>query len=145
MTRAQWLVFLRDRSHHYAAQPYQQLATVYRSAGLEDDARAVLIAQQDHRLRHNLLSSRTKLRLRLVKLTVGYGYQSWRAVVCLALVLAVAFVIAASRTTGAVRTPASPAHPPAACSFVDVVGLGKLLASSAANRWTAPVPAVILA
>lgn len=126
MARAEWLTFLRDRSYRYAAQPYQQLATVYRSAGREDDARAVLIAQQDHRLRNGLLSGKTRLRLRLFKLTLGYGYQSWRAAVCLALVLAcaIAFVITASRTTDAVKTPESPQHPPAACSFVDSVGLG---------------------
>lgn len=135
MTRAEWLVFLRDRSHQYAAQPYQQLASVYRSAGLEDDSRAILIAQQDDRLRNGLLSGSTRLRLRLLKLTLGYGYQSWRAAICLALVLAcaVVFVVTAARTTGAVTPPESPAHSPAACSLVDKVGLGFDLAVPIVN------------
>jgi hypothetical protein len=56
----------------------------------------------------------------------GYGYQSWRALVGLAITLAcaVTFVLAAARFSHAVRIPATGRS----CAAVDQVGLGVDLA-----------------
>ncbi|WP_460354292.1 hypothetical protein [Actinoallomurus acanthiterrae] len=131
----EWLAFLRHRTEGHAAQPYQQLATAYRAAGREDDARMVLIAQQDHRSTDPRLARRTRLRLRLLRLALGYGYQSWRALIGLLLnfVLAVVVVIGAAHTSAAVRTQATEHSPPRPCSFVDQIGLGVDLAIPLVN------------
>ena len=129
MGRPEWVRLLSTRMLAYAAQPYQQLAAVYRAAGQEDDARAVLIAQMDH-LRRQARSRLTRIRLLFLKLTVGYGYQSWRALIGLTLTLAfaIAFVVLASHTTHSVRVvqqaQAGPGTSPRRCSLVDQIGLG---------------------
>ncbi|MEV0399794.1 hypothetical protein [Actinoallomurus sp. NPDC050550] len=130
MERDEWLAFLRHRTEGHAAQPYQQLATAYRSAGREDDARVVLIAQQDHRSADPRLARRTRLRLRLLRLTLGYGYQSWRALIglLLNLALAVVVVLGAANWSAAVHKPATENSRPTPCLFVYRVGLGVDLA-----------------
>ncbi|TDD25852.1 hypothetical protein E1287_36940 [Actinomadura sp. KC06] len=147
MTCAEWIAFLRDRAC-YAAQPYRQLADVYTAAGWDDDARKVLIAQQDDLLAGGRgLSSAERLRLRVLRIVLGYGYQTWRALVGLALtiVAAVILTIMAAQTTDAVQVPQRPGVAPATasgeaasgqgedgrtrdCQFVDQVGLGIELA-----------------
>ena len=76
--RLAWL----DRMPAYAAQPYRQLAAAYQGAGHEDEARRVLVAQQQHL--HRSLTGWTRLRHRLFGLTLQYGYQPVRAVALLA-------------------------------------------------------------
>ncbi|MFI0373428.1 hypothetical protein ACH35V_36680 [Actinomadura sp. 1N219] len=154
MTCAEWVAFLRDRAC-YAAQPYRQLADVYTAAGWDDDARKVLIAQQDDLLAGGRgLSGAERLRLRVLRIVLGYGYQTWRALVGLALtvVATVILTVVAAQTTDAVQMPPrpgpapAPADAPAAvaagegasgqgedgqtrhCQFVDQVGLGIELA-----------------
>jgi hypothetical protein len=82
--RLAWLA----RMTAYAAQPYRQLAAAYRAAGHEDEARRVLVAQQEHL--HRTLTGWARLRHRLFGLALQYGYQPARAVALLAAVLAVA-------------------------------------------------------
>ena len=133
----------------YSPQPYQQLATVYRSAGHEHDARRVLIAQQDDRRDRLLRASNNdpaaadrserwhlwwrRFGLRLQKVTLGYGYRARRAFYGVVIVLAVASLVGwlAGRThsgsTGryAAYRP-SPVNGSLAqqCSTVEQVGLG---------------------
>lgn len=125
MDRRGWVGFLRDRVE-YATQPYQRLAGAYRAAGEEEDARAVLIAQRDHLLRRPGLPWYERIRLRLLKVTLGYGYQSWRALVGLALTLvaAVIFALVAGPSSHALRVPQTSKS----CAVVDRVGLGVQLA-----------------
>lgn len=74
------------RSPGYGPQPYEQLATWYRSAGHDDDARRVLLAKQRHR--RSTLSPAARVWGHLLDATVGYGYRPWLAGVwLLALVL----------------------------------------------------------
>ncbi|WP_327308328.1 hypothetical protein [Streptomyces sp. NBC_01298] len=65
------------RSTGYSPQPYEQLARWYRTAGRDDDARRVLLAQQRHRRRTPHPAAR--MWGRLLDLTVGYGYRPWQA------------------------------------------------------------------
>ncbi|MEU3920006.1 oxidoreductase [Streptomyces sp. NPDC029004] len=65
------------RSPGYSPQPYEQLASWYRRAGHDDDARRVLLAKQCHRRR--TLSPAARVWGHLLDVTVGYGYRPWLA------------------------------------------------------------------
>lgn len=112
---AQRLAWL-DRMPEYAAQPYRQLSAAYQAAGHEDDARRVLVAQQQRLGR--ALTGWTGLRHRLFGLTLQYGYQPLRAVAALVAVLAVGIALFLALAGG---TRADPG--PGRCPVVDRVGL----------------------
>lgn len=61
----------------YNPQPYEQLASWYRRAGHDDEARRVLLAKQRHR-RHTLPRV-ARAWGHLLDVTVGYGYRPWLA------------------------------------------------------------------
>ncbi|MFB6783043.1 MULTISPECIES: oxidoreductase [unclassified Streptomyces] len=65
------------RSPGYSPQPYEQLASWYRKAGHDDDARRVLLAKQRHRRR--TLHPLARVWGHLLDTTVGYGYRPWLA------------------------------------------------------------------
>ncbi|MEW2134192.1 oxidoreductase [Streptomyces sp. NPDC005435] len=71
------------RSPGYNPQPYEQLASWYRKAGHDDEARRVLLARQRHR--RNTLGLPARLWGRLLDVTVGYGYRPWLAGIWLLL------------------------------------------------------------
>jgi hypothetical protein len=110
------LAWLR-RMPRYAAQPYRQLAAAYQAAGHPDDARRVLVAQQEHLRRSGALTGWSRLRHRLFGLTLQYGYQPLRAVALLAATLTAAVVIFGLGAGGTHTPEAGP------CPAVDRVGL----------------------
>ncbi|MGW3445475.1 oxidoreductase [Streptomyces sp. NPDC001076] len=65
------------RSPGYNPQPYEQLASWYRKAGHDDEARRVLLAKQRHRRQTLPLAARAWGHL--LDVTVGYGYRPWLA------------------------------------------------------------------
>ncbi|MEU8825456.1 oxidoreductase [Streptomyces sp. NPDC048636] len=65
------------RSPGYSPQPYEQLASWYRKAGHDGDARRVLLAKQRHRRR--TLHPAARVWGHLLDATVGYGYRPWLA------------------------------------------------------------------
>ncbi|MFE6759986.1 oxidoreductase [Streptomyces sp. NPDC057684] len=65
------------RSPGYNPQPYEQLASWYRKAGHDDDARRVLLAKQRHR--RQTLPPAARGWGHLLDVTVGYGYRPWLA------------------------------------------------------------------
>jgi len=69
-TRLGWLA--RD-SGGYQPQPYEQLATVYRTMGHDADARTVLLAKQ--RRRRRTVSAPLRIWGYLQDWVVGYGYR----------------------------------------------------------------------
>ncbi|MET8756328.1 hypothetical protein [Lentzea sp. NPDC004782] len=120
-----WLRMLRDHTHLYEAQPYQQLAAVHRAAGHEHTARKVLIAQQrdlgrrgdpGNRLWHHFLG-----------VTLAYGYKPSRAVVGLLVtfLLSLCLVWTAGAYNG--LTPAKD-RPADSCSTVNRISLAADLA-----------------
>jgi hypothetical protein len=140
--RLGWL----SRMGGYAAQPYRQLAAAYQSAGHEDEARAVLVAQQQHLHRSGRLTRWGRARHRLFGLTLQYGYQPGRAVALLVVVLGLAVGLflgfaggtrAGSADAGAPGTTAAAGRGP--CPAVDRVGLAvdaavPLVRTGAADR-----------
>ncbi|BBC34466.1 hypothetical protein SGFS_057600 [Streptomyces graminofaciens] len=71
--RVEWI----QRGPGYSPQPYEQLASWYRKAGHDDDARRVLLARQRHRRR--TLHPAARAWSHLLDATVGYGYRPWLA------------------------------------------------------------------
>lgn len=77
----------------FAAQPYEQLASVYQQAGQDKEARAVALARRrDLRCYGNLTPYRRALDW-LLDRSIQYGYQTWRAIVALALVYVIAVAV----------------------------------------------------
>ena len=105
----------------YVPQVYDQLATAYRNAGREGEARRVAIAKQ--RRRRNALNPLNWLWYA----TVGYGYRTWLAGAWL-----VAFLAVGTWMFSRAHMIATSAHPPAFHPFayavdviVPIVGLGQ--------------------
>jgi hypothetical protein len=121
----EWRELLRHGTPGYAAQPYQQLAAGCRARGDERQVRQTLIGQRDDQL------ARTRQRWperwwgSITKVTLGYGYQPWRALWFLAGVLAVSCVLAvvlgahgALTQTGKTATPGRP------CTVIQQLSVG---------------------
>ena len=73
--RTQWL----SRAP-YGAQPYEQLATVLRSHGRQEDAKRILIAGQRARVRYGSDPWFVKLWIKFLGFTIGYGFRPSLAV-----------------------------------------------------------------
>lgn len=69
-------------------QAYRQLSRVYQSNGHTEDARKVLFALEKL-IRSRETSILGRLWNRLLMLTIGYGYQLWRATVLMGLLIAI--------------------------------------------------------
>ncbi|WP_328507233.1 oxidoreductase [Streptomyces sp. NBC_00391] len=94
----------------YSPQPYEQLATWYRKAGHDDDARRVLLARQRHRRR--ALAPAARVWGHLLDVTVGYGYRPWLAGVwLLALTLLGTAAFDAGSPTAVKRGEGAPFQP----------------------------------
>jgi hypothetical protein len=97
-----WLDLLRDGTRSYAAQPYQQLAAgppgngyaPHRALGHERETRDILMAQRDDQLARTHTRWSQRLWGRITKVTLGYGYQPWRALLFLAGVMVLLCVLA---------------------------------------------------
>jgi len=89
-----WLELLQYGTPEYRPQPYRQLAAAARAAGHDDDARRALMTQRDDQVKRGDLTAPEKAWARFTKFTLGYGYQPWRALVGIALVLLAALIIA---------------------------------------------------
>ena len=75
----------------FTAQPYKQLADVYRRAGQDDEAREVEIARRRDLRRYGNISRHRKILNWVLDATIRYGYQTWRALVGLVALYAIAF------------------------------------------------------
>ena len=122
-----WLRLLRDGTPAYAAQPYQQLAAGCRALGDERHAREVLMAQRDDELARTQPPPGWTERLwgRTTKVTLGYGYQPWRALLFLAGVVALSCVLAvALGGHGALAQAKDTAAPGQPCTVIQRVSVG---------------------
>jgi hypothetical protein len=91
----------------FAAQPYEQLARVYRQNGQEAEARHIAIARRNDLRHYGALTRSQQLGSWLSDKTFGHGYQPWRAIAWLiALYLAVLLVFSAAQNTDGAMVPA---------------------------------------
>ena len=70
----------RYQRQPFAAQPYEQLASVYRHAGQDTEARRVAIARRSDLRKYGNLSPPRRIGNWLLDKSIKYGYQTWRAV-----------------------------------------------------------------
>lgn len=130
ITFLQWLRLLRDATPSYAAQPYQQLASAHRAAGHDGEAHQILMAQRRDQIHQRALTGRAERTwARLTGLTLGYGYQPWRALFFLLAVVVTAVILAV--TVGAYGGLARTQPPTSAapqCTAVERIGVGLDLA-----------------
>jgi hypothetical protein len=120
-----WLDLLRDGTPGYAAQPYQQLAAGYRALGDERQAREILMAQRDDELARAGTRWPERWWGQITKVTLGYGYQPWRALLFLAAVVAVSCVLAVVLGShGALAQTSKTATPGRSCTVVQQVSVG---------------------
>jgi hypothetical protein len=87
--RSQYHPRAGDSPADFAAQPYEQLAAVYRQAGQDDQARKVAIARRADLRRYGDLNWYRWFGNWFLDRTIRYGYQTWRAAAGLAAVFVV--------------------------------------------------------
>jgi hypothetical protein len=120
-----WLDLLRDGTPYYAAQPYQYLAAGYRALGDDRKARETLIRQRDDQLARTHTGWLERWWGRITKITLGYGYKPWRALLFLAAVVAVSCMLAiVLGAHGALAQTSKTATPGRSCTWVQQVSVG---------------------
>ena len=120
-----WLRLLRDGTRGYAAQPYQQLAAGHRALGHEREARGILMAQRDDQLARTHTRWPEGLWGRITKVTLGYGYQPWRALLFLTGVVVLSCVLAVVLGShGALAQTGKTAAPGRSCTLLQQAGVG---------------------
>ncbi len=120
-----WLDLLRDGTPFYAAQPYRQLAAGYRALGDERQAREILMAQRDAELARADTRWPERSWGWITKVTLGYGYQPWRALLFLAAVVIVSCALAVVLGAhGALAQTSKTATPGRSCTVVQQVSVG---------------------
>ncbi len=138
ITWQEWLHLLVHHTPEYSPQPYQQLATVERAAGHDNNTRTILIAQQNDLRRRApaaLGGPIARGRHRLWGWLGRYGYRAHRLVT--ALLIALVLAGATGYTAGQITTrtdhraaervqPATTpvTAPGAPCSTAELIGLG---------------------
>lgn len=92
-----WSNVLKNRTVAYADQPWRFFAVICRELGRDDEARKVLISQQDDRLKrvipHEDNPQLNHIIARLSKLLTGYGYNSWRSLIGLSALIVIAVLV----------------------------------------------------
>ena len=78
-----------DKQVSFAAQPYEQLAAMYRQVGQEGEARVVAIARRRDLRKYGKLNPYRRFGNWMLDWTIKYGYQTWRAAAGLAAVFVV--------------------------------------------------------
>ena len=120
-----WLRLLREGTSRYSAQPYQQLAAGYRALGAERQAREVLMAQRDDQLTRTHPRWPDRVWGRITKVTLGYGYQPWRALLFLTAVAVLSCVLAVVLGShGALAQTGNTAAPGRPCTVIQQVSVG---------------------
>jgi hypothetical protein len=88
-----WLSWLRrlathNTDHEFASQPYMHLAHLYTKSGRAQESRRVAMAQYEHLRARGKLGFWRRLGNRLLGLSIGHGYQPYRSVYALLVLLA---------------------------------------------------------
>ncbi len=85
------LAWLSRATDGYVPQAYDQLAEAYRRAGLDDDAKTVMIAKQVRR--RETLGTLGKVVSVTLGAPVGYGYRTWRAAAALLALVVIGWIV----------------------------------------------------
>lgn len=87
--RLKWLMLqpTNNKLHGFRPQPYEQLAKVLRAMGHERDARIIAIAKQKEMRKR--LGPMARAWSWILRISTGYGYETWRAFIGMALMVAI--------------------------------------------------------
>jgi hypothetical protein len=88
--RLEWLGRQPERS--FRPQPYEQLIRVLHRMGHESDAREIAIAKQEALRKYGGLSWWAKFWNRFLGLLIGHGYEPWKVLPHIAVMLALGFI-----------------------------------------------------
>ena len=93
--RLQWIrsQYEGPKPAAFAAQPYEQLADIYRQAGQDTEAREVAIARRRDLRKYGNLNWYRRFGNWFLDKTIRYGYQTWRAALGLAAVFVLFLVL----------------------------------------------------
>lgn len=105
--RLRWLA---RNTHSHQPQPYEQLASHYTAIGQPAQARRVLYARE--RRQRDVKGPLGRAWSLLQGLTVGYGYQPWRAALWLTLLLAAGSIVSMSPRHHRCSTASRPTSTP---------------------------------
>lgn len=104
--RLSWLKRKRGDGKRFSPQPFSQAAAAYTRTGRREDARRILLAQNDLQTLANITSPVTWLLSSLFGIVAGYGLAPLRIVRALALFLALGVAgVLAMNAQGALVTP----------------------------------------
>jgi hypothetical protein len=78
--RLDWIRLQYGDGTPFTAQPYEQLARVYRATGHDTDARKVAIARRNDLRKYGELTRFRRAWSRVLDVTIRHGYEPWRAV-----------------------------------------------------------------
>ncbi|WP_199514256.1 hypothetical protein [Nucisporomicrobium flavum] len=120
-----WLRLLRQHTPAYAAQPYQQLAAAHRAAGHDHAVRRILMAQRDDQVNRQAIRGLDRAWAWVTGALLGYGYQPWRALLGLLLVLtlSIGWTWTAGQHHGLAHTSRTPT-PGMPCTATELIGVG---------------------
>jgi hypothetical protein len=120
-----WLNIIQTRTPYYSPQPYQYLASAYRASGHEEVARYALIRQRRDYLHRGHVRFWHGLWVRFTGITLGFGYQPWRALGFLAAILCLAVILAVNfGSAGALVHTSNSSLPGAPCTVAEQVRVG---------------------
>lgn len=88
-SRLRWLALqpTEEKWYGFRPQPYEQLVKVLRAMGHERDARAIAIAKQKEM--RKALGPLARAWSWILRISTGYGYETWRAFIGMALMVAI--------------------------------------------------------
>jgi hypothetical protein len=120
-----WRELLREGTPAYAAQPYQQLAAGYQALGDDRQARKTLMVQRDDQLARGRTRWAGRCWAWITKITLGYGYQPWRALWFLVAVVTLSCALAvALGAHGALAQTSQAATTGRSCTVVQQISVG---------------------
>lgn len=121
-----WLSLIRAGTRTYAGQPYQQLAVGHRGLGHDREARLVLMSQRRDQIERGVVAGKAERAwVRITGITLGYGYQPWRALLFLLAITAVAVLLALTLGPhGALARAGTDGVASEGCSSVERIGVG---------------------
>jgi len=104
MTLRQRIEWLHDQQD-WNVQPYEHIARVFRDGGFEADAQKVLIRKSQHLREKGGLTRSATVKNWLLDHLLSYGYNPWRSLIPMALMLLIGFWVFQSALTAHALIP----------------------------------------
>lgn len=127
-SRLKWLALqpAKNKNYGFRPQPYEQLVKVLRAMGHGEDARAIAIAKQQEMRKARRWPGRfgkvrglgARIWSDILRWTTGYGYETWRAFIGMALIVLIGTGVFWFAGNGDMRPTTDGAYIPAFNAFI---------------------------